>query len=701
MSKTYSAGIVTAYGAAKRAGYQGTYEDFCRQQAGYAENAAAVEAAKTAAQTAANTATTKATEATTAATAAQTAKTQTEQAASQALTDISSARSGAISAVQTEGATQTANATAQAQAAATSATTASTKASEASASATTATTKATEAAASATSAANAASAAQGVLESIPEDYSDLSEDVDKLKADLNDRVDFTDSYVMTLKPVTLPESVRGNFNYKKNADGDLMISGTNNVAQLLNIKAGTYDINGVTIIVNGNTVSVSGQPTADFNFHFETGTKKTATELTAMTLGLPEHIYTLSQKVTNGTVFPPIFIRSKVSGNVSVAQNNTNVFTMDKTTCGGFYMLLQSNKNYSCSFDIALLPYSATNGNKYRTETSHVFVYDSDGIYQLDGYTWVIGQPTVAYIESLLPKKPKCKYSLRTIDYSSMTECLDVYIPASNGYVNYIFGHTESAISGGNVWRLVQVDAVNDALVYRFHITQLGETEMAIMISGRDDFIGGTTHGDEVMDADSLLFVVDGKPTDITTLTELTDFETLQCFLVSDLYDPADHTTLVGKHGREWKFDKNGLYIGQTVEFLSDSTLGNSYMPMLCVLRGNDTASALQVTDTYTDDGNYQQYDVSTGGFNTYPNVLKTDVRKINLFGKVSRVRASLQIIEQPEGLNKEGTFLYNGINTYNKIYCCLCGYGGGKNTQNVSNGEKWKVKSQITFDVG
>ena len=36
MSKTYSAGIVTAYGAAKRAGYQGTYEDFCRQQAGYA-----------------------------------------------------------------------------------------------------------------------------------------------------------------------------------------------------------------------------------------------------------------------------------------------------------------------------------------------------------------------------------------------------------------------------------------------------------------------------------------------------------------------------------------------------------------------------------------------------------------------------------------------------------------------------------------
>ena len=188
MSKTYSAGIVTAYGVAKRAGYQGTYEEFCRQQAGYAENAAAVEQAKNTAVSAASTATAKAGEATTAATAAQTAKTQTEAAASQALTDIGTARSGAISAVQTEGATQTANATAQAQAAATSATTASTKASEASTSATNASQSAANAAASATSAANAASAAQGVLDSIPEDYSDLSRDVDDLKADLDESV---------------------------------------------------------------------------------------------------------------------------------------------------------------------------------------------------------------------------------------------------------------------------------------------------------------------------------------------------------------------------------------------------------------------------------------------------------------------------------------------------------------------------------
>ena len=51
-------------------------------------------------------------------------------------------------------------------------------------------------------------------------------------------------------------------------------------------------------------------------------------------------------------------------------------------------------------------------------------------------------------------------------------------------------------------------------------------------------------------------------------------------------------------------------------------------MPMLCVLRGNDAASALQVTDTYVDDGDFRPYDISTGGFTTYPNKLKKEADK-------------------------------------------------------------------------
>ena len=50
MSRTYNAGIVTAYGAAVRGGYTGTYEEFCAQQAGFAQNAARAEQAAETAQ---------------------------------------------------------------------------------------------------------------------------------------------------------------------------------------------------------------------------------------------------------------------------------------------------------------------------------------------------------------------------------------------------------------------------------------------------------------------------------------------------------------------------------------------------------------------------------------------------------------------------------------------------------------------------
>lgn len=55
MARTYTAGIVTAYGAAKEAGYTGTYEEFCEQQAGFAENAAQVAEDRAAVETIKNT----------------------------------------------------------------------------------------------------------------------------------------------------------------------------------------------------------------------------------------------------------------------------------------------------------------------------------------------------------------------------------------------------------------------------------------------------------------------------------------------------------------------------------------------------------------------------------------------------------------------------------------------------------------------
>ena len=172
----FNLGTVTAYGYAKDKGYTGTEDDFAALMASYAD--VAEQAAESAEQAAASatTATAKASEAAQSATAAASSKTAAE-----------TAQGGAETAAQTattkagEASTAATTATNKAIEATTAATTATGKATEAAGSATTATTKAGEASTSATNAAASATRAQEILDSIPEDYSQLSEDVSGLK----------------------------------------------------------------------------------------------------------------------------------------------------------------------------------------------------------------------------------------------------------------------------------------------------------------------------------------------------------------------------------------------------------------------------------------------------------------------------------------------------------------------------------------
>ena len=165
-------GDVSAYAYAVSKGYTGTEEEFAELMASYAEvGQTAVDAAvsalnsKTAAQTAATTATNKASEATT---AAQTATTKAQEA-------VANAEAAARDASQAMAAESMATA----------------KASEATTAAATATTAKDDAVSAKTAAEtaqgkaeDAQTAAERVAESIPSDYSQLSEDVSDLKEEL-------------------------------------------------------------------------------------------------------------------------------------------------------------------------------------------------------------------------------------------------------------------------------------------------------------------------------------------------------------------------------------------------------------------------------------------------------------------------------------------------------------------------------------
>lgn len=148
MSTTYSAGIATAYGAAVRGGYTGTYEQWCALMADYADVGQRAEDA-----------------------AAAAAQSQSAAAASETAA-ASSAASASISA---------GNAAASATAAQTAQTGAETAQTAAAGSATAAAQSATQAASSAAAAAEVEQQAEEVRDSIPADYTALSNTVDRLE----------------------------------------------------------------------------------------------------------------------------------------------------------------------------------------------------------------------------------------------------------------------------------------------------------------------------------------------------------------------------------------------------------------------------------------------------------------------------------------------------------------------------------------
>lgn len=184
MAETYSAGVVTAYGAAVRGGYTGTYEEFCAEQAEFAENAAAVAQAKEDVETMQGQ-------------VEQAAATFTDTTVPAAVTTVQEAGAAQVQAVQSEGtmqaeavetvgAQQTAAVGAAGSDAVDAVEAAETAATDAVTAAQTAAVQAVQTE-STTQQAAIQTKGQETIASIPEDYTALSGEVDDLKSAINTR----------------------------------------------------------------------------------------------------------------------------------------------------------------------------------------------------------------------------------------------------------------------------------------------------------------------------------------------------------------------------------------------------------------------------------------------------------------------------------------------------------------------------------
>ena len=255
MAKTYSAGVTTAYGAAKRGGYTGTYEQFCADQANFARYAQQVREDKKSVE--------------------QTVETFTEETVPEAVQSVEGKGTEQIGLVNQAGTTQVQNVN----------NAGTTQTDAVNLAGTTNVNAVNQAGETQVDAVNQAGATQvqavedkgdEVIDSIPPDYSDLTAEVDDLTRHLSDLED-------TVSTTQIINTASGEIaSFDDGADGQpirKLVAQIEPVQDLhgysnpwpggggknkLQVTANTKTVSGVNFTVNADgTISATGQASED------------------------------------------------------------------------------------------------------------------------------------------------------------------------------------------------------------------------------------------------------------------------------------------------------------------------------------------------------------------------------------------------------------------------------------------------------
>lgn len=194
---------------------------------------------------------------------------------------------------------------------------------------------------------------------------------------------------------------------------------------------------------------------------------------------------------------------------------------------------------------------------------------------------YLLSDVQINQVREVVPTTADSFIKYRAVTASDRTEEVSIYFKNAEKYTKWLFVHTVLPSINSNVWRLQDVYGCTDLIdsdIVRF-TSPNAEWEMAIHLANAPDFIGGRAHGSEVMNTDTI-FLIDGKVTDITTITQLTEFKKLQIFVKSDMFDPSDEQTIVGEHIKRFTFESGIVRCEQYVKWLTNTTLTASYMAM-------------------------------------------------------------------------------------------------------------------------
>lgn len=260
-----------------------------------------------------------------------------------------------------------------------------------------------------------------------------------------------------------------------------------------------------------------------------------------------------------------------------------------------------------------------------------------------------------------MTKKSYCKFD-PAISFERGLGGLKIYIPTEVGYIIHTFIHSYGEASNCDMWRLSVVFACDDDFENEMPITKQGaEWEMAIMIKGRPDFIGGYAHGDEVFR--SLSLQLDGEEKEITSLTEMTPFEEIKIIETSCGYDPLDSKTHVLDHRKEYTVNKDGIKLAQRVKWHTDADLGHCYFAMMPPIKCLTDVYYTDVDPTHTP---FSLADL--GG-----NFIVANAKYACLYGKESHLHYHMRVENYDYYPRNIFSVSDNGGDSYNKMYFHFC----------------------------
>lgn len=284
---------------------------------------------------------------------------------------------------------------------------------------------------------------------------------------------------------------------------------------------------------------------------------------------------------------------------------------------------------------------------------------------------------------------------------SGGSEYMYYYLPTNSGkWIRYKFNHFVSAATNADGWVQREVDLVSaDKSNVIMPLVAAGEWEMAVMLTGRGDFIGCQNHGSEVSTLTNFYFDGIGQPVTNGFKTTVSEIKITE---KSTMYDPADEVTVVGYHYKEYIITYNGIKIHQRIDWIVTDSAGKSYVAMLPAVRGNDPWSAIQVTDRAYDGYHFDVSNTATATFD--PNTISSEIyrgNEFNIYGTSSKVSMTMKcdIVNRPAS---SFAFLSHGDPDHNiyysKWYCAYC--GGDNQAFTITAGDTWEWTSEyhITY---